>query len=502
MAWGVKQALRGLTVVALAAMPAIAVLLFVPTAQAQTIRQTPEKNPAVARANSSAIAQFQRGDYKGALAALDSLVARYPDSGLAYANRGAVYFQIKNYSEAIKDYTQAIGLGRNDSVTVLNRASAYSKHGEFDKALEDCNAIIRVNPRNAVAYRVCGVAYQGKGDNERSFTNFNESVRLDPRAAKTYRARGIAYEATGQIDKAKADFAQAGRLDPSSIKEFEMAEARERANGPAAKPVAPVIANAPLNNPPPPDPVPPALVAADAPGGETRVALVIGNSAYKSVARLTNPEADAASVADALKAAEFKTVTLSDDLGAAAMRQALNDFSGDAAKADWAVVYYAGHGIEVNGINYLIPVDAKLATDRAVQFEAIPLDQVLTSVEGAKKLRLVILDACRDNPFLREMQRTVASRSIGRGLARVEPESSSTLVAYAAKAGQVAFDGTTGQRNSPFARALVRNMDKPGVEIRKFFGLVRDDVMAATGNGQEPFVYGSLGGDDYFLRKP
>ncbi len=100
------------------------------------------------------------------------------------------------------------------------------------------------------------------------------------------------------------------------------------------------------------------------------------------------------------------------------------------------------------------------------------------------------------------MAKTVASRSVGRGLARIEPETSATLVAYAAKAGQVASDGVAGQPNSPFATALIRNMGKPGVEIRKFFGLVRDDVMASTGNSQEPFVYGSLGGDDYFLRKP
>jgi uncharacterized caspase-like protein len=184
------------------------------------------------------------------------------------------------------------------------------------------------------------------------------------------------------------------------------------------------------------------------------------------------------------------------------MRERLNAFSAEASQADWAVVYYAGHGIEVNGINYLIPIDAKLKTDRSVQFEAVPLDSVLTSVESARKLRLVILDACRDNPFLRDMAKTVASRSVGRGLARIEPESSATLVAYAAKAGQVASDGVAGQANSPFATALIRNMQKPGVEIRKFFGLVRDDVMAATGQTQEPFVYGSLGGDDYFLRKP
>ncbi|MBR0895340.1 caspase family protein [Bradyrhizobium tropiciagri] len=488
---------------------AVASATVVP-ASAQTIQSTPEKNPAVARSNSAAIALFKRGDYQGALSALDGIIQRFPESGLAYANRGGVYFQIKKYDEAIKDYTQAIGLGRNDTMTVLDRASAYSKNGEFDRALDDCNAIIRINPRNAVAYRVCGVAWQGKGDNQKAFADLDESVRLDPRAAKTFRARAIAYEQAGLADKARADIAQAGRLDPSSVTQAALAEARERAGAaaPAAMPqpkpaqqltpavAPPVVAAAPQNDPAPP------VTASDAPGGETRVALVIGNSDYVSVPRLPNPQHDAAAVADALRAAGFKTVRLDDNLGAPAMRQALNEFSAEAAQADWALVYYAGHGIEVNGTNYLIPVDAKLKTDRAVQFEAVPLDAVLASVEGARKLHLVILDACRDNPFLRDMARTVTSRSVGRGLARIEPDASATLVAYSAKAGQTAMDGTDGQDNSPFARAVIRNMQRPGVEIRKFFGLVRDDVMAATGNSQEPFVYGSLGGDDYFLRKP
>ncbi len=483
---------------------ALAVLTTTSPAMAQTIRQVPENNASVARANNAALSHFKKGDYQRTLSALDDIIRRHPNSALAYSNRGAVYFQIRKYDEAIKDYTQAIGLGQNDTVTVLNRASAYSKNGEFDKALDDCNAIIRVNPRNAVAYRVCGVAYQGKGDVERAFTNLNESARMDPRAGKTFVARGMAYEQIGQSDKAKADFAQAGRVDPASVTPREMAEARERATGfAAASKVAPAKAAAPVVTaaPNPVDPTP-AVIAQDAPGGETRVALVIGNGAYASVPRLPNPGSDAKVVADALRAAGFKTVHLDNDLNAAAMREKLNAFSVEASQADWAVVYYAGHGIEVSGTNYLIPVDAKLKTDRSVQFEAVPLDSVLASVESARKLRLVILDACRDNPFLRDMAKTVASRSVGRGLARIEPESSATLVAYAAKAGQVASDGVAGQANSPFAAALIRNMSKPGVEIRKFFGLVRDDVMAATAQAQEPFVYGSLGGDDYFLRKP
>jgi uncharacterized caspase-like protein len=121
---------------------------------------------------------------------------------------------------------------------------------------------------------------------------------------------------------------------------------------------------------------------------------------------------------------------------------------------------------------------------------------VLGSVEAARKLRLVILDACRDNPFVRQMRRTVASRSIGRGLGAIEPEGG-TLVAYAAKHGQVALDGEG--TNSPFVAALVQRLPTPGMEINKLFRVVRDDVIAATGRKQEPFVYGSLPGEDFFF---
>jgi uncharacterized caspase-like protein len=184
------------------------------------------------------------------------------------------------------------------------------------------------------------------------------------------------------------------------------------------------------------------------------------------------------------------------DLGREKLIDALRGFAREAETADWALVYYAGHGIEANGTNYLVPVDAKLEVDRDIEYEAVPLNQVLSTVEGARKLRIVLLDACRDNPFTRQMRRTVATRSIGRGLARVEPEGG-TLVAYAAKDGQIALDGNGA--NSPFVAALVKHLPTPGVEINKLFRLVRDDVLAATGRKQEPFVYGSLPGEDFFF---
>ena len=227
---------------------------------------------------------------------------------------------------------------------------------------------------------------------------------------------------------------------------------------------------------------------------ERRVALVIGNAAYKSVPRLTNPANDATLVGGMLKKAGFDAVDIRLDLNASEMRKALRDFGGKAREADVAVVYYAGHGIELDGTNYLIPTDATLETDSDVLDETLPLDRALFAVEPAKQLRLVILDACRDNPFAKTMKRTIAARAIGRGLAKVEPTSPNTMIAFAAKAGSTASDGDS--RNSPFAVALVEHLPKPGLDLRKAFGFVRDDVLKNTGYKQEPYVYGSLGGDD------
>ncbi|WP_430648726.1 caspase family protein [Bradyrhizobium neotropicale] len=230
---------------------------------------------------------------------------------------------------------------------------------------------------------------------------------------------------------------------------------------------------------------------------EKRVALVIGNSAYKNVPRLANPVNDAGLVGEMFRKAGFDAVDVKVDLNAADMRRMLREFAGKVRDADMAVIYYAGHGIELDGNNYLIPTDATLETDGDVLDETVALDRALFAVEPAKRLRLVILDACRDNPFAKTMKRTVASRAIGRGLAKIEPTSPNTMIAFSAKAGSTASDGDTG--NSPFATALVDHLPKPGLDLRKAFGFVRDDVLKTTGNRQEPYVYGSLGGDDVAL---
>ena len=226
-----------------------------------------------------------------------------------------------------------------------------------------------------------------------------------------------------------------------------------------------------------------------------RVALVIGNASYAHAPGLANPLNDAADIGAALDRLGF-AVTRLENAGYAALRRGLLEFQRAASTSEIAVVFYAGHGIEVDQRNFLVPVDARLASDQDVEFEAVPLELVSRAVERASGLRLVILDACRENPFAVQMQRAGATRSIGRGLARVEP-SGETLIAYAAKEGTVASDGAG--RNSPYSEALLGHLEEPGLEVGLMFRKVRDAVVGMTGGRQEPFVYGSLSSRGVYL---
>jgi hypothetical protein len=241
------------------------------------------------------------------------------------------------------------------------------------------------------------------------------------------------------------------------------------------------------------------LLAADPVRAERRVALVVGNSSYQTVPQLPNPSRDATAIAKMFRDAGFDTVDIRLDVGNLDFKRAIRKFEASADQADIAVVYYAGHGLEIGGVNYLIPVDARLASDRDAEDEAIPLERLVSSADGAKRLRLIVLDACRDNPFVRVMrrERKTASRAVVAGLGKVEPTSTDTLIAYAAKAGSTADDGDG--LHSPFTTAVLKNLTVPGLDVRLAFGRVRDEVLRVTASRQEPFVYGSLGGGNIAL---
>jgi len=236
------------------------------------------------------------------------------------------------------------------------------------------------------------------------------------------------------------------------------------------------------------------LISAAAAQADRRVALVIGNSAYQNAPALPDPVPDATAMAAMFQKAGFDVVTARYDAGNAAFRRAVREFDDAAAGSDIAAVYYSGHGIAIHGVNYLVPVDARLASDWDADDELVALERFVEPVGQARQLGVIILDANRDNPFTRTMKqrRPDSAQQSAANVAPVEPGRMNTLIAYAAKAGSLSVDGT-GDR-SPFTAALLHHMFVPGLDIRFAFGRIRDEVLKATNNRQEPFVYGSLGG--------
>lgn len=237
----------------------------------------------------------------------------------------------------------------------------------------------------------------------------------------------------------------------------------------------------------------PAIIPVEA---QTRVALVIGNGSYRNVPALPNPANDATDVAASLERLGFAVRRVIDGTSKD-MRLALREFIPLARHSEMAVVYFAGHGIEIAGDDWLIPVDAELDDDIAAEQEAVALRSMMPIVGAASRLGLIILDACRNNPFAARMHRSLPVRAVERGLARVEP-AASVLVAFAAKEGTTANDGRG--RNSPFTAALLRQIETPGLELNFLFRNVREDVLKATNARQEPVVYGALPSAEIFLR--
>jgi uncharacterized caspase-like protein len=238
-----------------------------------------------------------------------------------------------------------------------------------------------------------------------------------------------------------------------------------------------------------------AILALSLPACADRFVLVIGNSEYQNVAPLLNPGNDANDIGAAFADLGYD-VTFAYDLTRSEMLDILRDFRRRAVGSDQAIIYYAGHGIEIDNQNFMIPVDATLATTYDVEYEAMSLDLLVGAVAGASGLQLVVIDACRNNPFSARMVSAGSTRSIGRGLAQYEPAGNS-LVAYAARGGTVALDGSDG--NSPYAEAFLNALAQPNLEIGRFFREVRDSVVSATAGMQEPFLYGSLSASEFFF---
>jgi tetratricopeptide (TPR) repeat protein len=510
--------------------------------------------------NTRALAYRKKNEYDKALTDYTRAIELNPRYGTAFLNRGVAYHDKGEYDRALADYTRAIELDPKDADAYNNLGNIYSELGEYDRAIIALNRAIELSPKYTGAYMNRGNAYRDRSEFKRAIADFTRAIELNPKSGKTYSNRGIAYQKKGEFEQALADFnkaievapytfqyrsrstyfleqgktdqaladasqalqlnaetpenfvARAKAYEAKGLRELAIADYRDallkEAHSVAEKDASAEAQSrlAALTATPA---MPPQIASVAAPSApETakvarpygrRVALVIGNSKYASVSDLANPANDARLLAVTLRRLGFAEVIERHDLDFAAFTAAIKEFGDKSADADWAVVYYAGHGIEMNGVPYLIPVDAKLLRDTHVTDEALPLERVLLKVETAKKLRLVILDACRNNPFASRMVRTTGlNRSIGQGLTAIEPEGG-VLVAYAAKHGTVAQDGEGA--NSPFASALANFLAERDLEIQFLFRKVRDRVMSETGGKQEPFLYGSLGAEPLYFQK-
>jgi tetratricopeptide (TPR) repeat protein len=472
------------------------------------------------------IAWHQTGEFARALDDLGETVRLDPKNALAFNNRALLRRDQGDYDQALADFDAAIRLDPSHRLAYANRGEIWRLKGNLDNALADQNRQIELDPKNELGYMLRGDTLRYKGEYERALADYDAVLKFDGSDIPPLTGKGLTYEKMGDVARARIEFEKA--LHSTSQNRYDMsrsalATAQAHLAALDSGETVPVIPAAPAKaiNPTsiPTQPIKAPILTAAVPAERKqatermgrRVALVIGNSRYQKVPELANPQNDAAAVAKALNNIGFETTALI-DAPKDKLIAALRVFAEASDHADWAMVYYAGHGIEVNGQNYLIPTDAALKTDRDVQFEAIQLDQVMATIDGARKIKLVVLDACRDNPFAPVMEKTgaravasastaggtIGTRSVGHGLGEVKV-SGASLVVFAAKHGQTALDGEGG--NSPFATALVQRIATPGVEINKVFRLVRDDVMEVTAGRQEPYTYGSLPGreDFYFL---
>jgi tetratricopeptide (TPR) repeat protein len=429
------------------------------------------------------MAYLDRGDLDRAIDDFTKALSLLPAAN-DYTMRGTAYARKGDFARAMADYDRAIASLPTSGHARNARAELLAQQGSDDRALAEFNEASRVEPNYPAPHRNIGLLYMRRGDHDGAIAKLSEAVRINPQWLAPLADRCAAHEAKGQIDLAIADCSAVLKLKPHGAPERQVQadtrhrlaalESRKRAQAQATSSIADKMS----------------------PPGR-RVALVIANSGYSSVGRLTNPANDGRAIAASLRRLGFAEVIERYDLGHAGMGTALKEFGDKVIGAEWAVVYFAGHGIEVNGSAYLIPTDAKLERDTHVTDETVPLSRVLEKVESAQKLRLVILDACRNNPFVARMVRSAASRSIGRGLAQIEPESG-VLVAYAAKHGTVAEDGSGA--NSPFAEALLGHLEEPGLEINFLFRRVRDQVLTRTGRRQEPYLYGSLPSESLYFK--
>jgi len=388
-------------------------------------------------------------------------------------------------------------------------------------AVADYSEALRIAPALLAAHVARGIALETAGDRGGARADYQAAIAVEARGEAGVRAQATARARLAMLDSSERSAAPAPQsvnpptpqapptsatapsaarapglaIPPSNVNPLKQAATAVSSESPArpmqqaAAPSTNVVAAV----------TPPPRVEAVAPSSATglRLALVIGNGAYANATALPNPPNDATAVAKALREIGFEVIE-GTNLDRAAMERLVRDFLHRAPGARVTVLYYAGHGMQVDGRNYLIPIDAKLAAPSDLPFETLELDKVLAGLDDEARANIVVLDACRDNPLARSFASKLGatrSAAVPAGLAGYATVGTGTLIAFATAPGQTALDGAGG--NSPFTAAFVKHVRTPGIEVNQMLTRVRVEVASGTKNRQVPWANSSLLGEVY-----
>jgi tetratricopeptide (TPR) repeat protein len=470
-------------------------------------------------------AYYDKGDYDIAIADFDDALKLGPPSGIIFHNRGNAWRGKGDYAKAIADYDMSIKADPKSAFSFQNRGIAKGALGELDGALSDINQAIRLDPTLPQPLINRTAIWRAKNDLDRAIADGSEAIRLakdkppvnimtPPNSVliSGYIHRALAFEAKGDYAHARDDY--------KATLSITAADAGSKANQATAKVRLSLVTDASPPAPrdaPSPTPQPAASPAPQQTGATpapppapavrgTRMALVIGNGAYTHVKALPNPPHDARAVAKSLRDIGF-TVSEGVDLDRAAMQKKTRDFLREAARAQVALVFYAGHGVQVDGRNYLIPVDVELKAGGSMTEAMIDMDTIMAGLDDQVRTNILIFDACRNNPMAQQVAAAGTNRAIEGASGLAAPTSlgagatlgAGTLIAFATAPGQVALDGDGA--NSPFSAALSRHIGTPGLEVQQMLTRVRAEVVSATKNKQVPWSNSSLLGEVYLAEK-
>ncbi|MGV3634664.1 MAG: caspase family protein [Pseudorhodoplanes sp.] len=434
-----------------------------------------------------------KGDDDRALYDADQVVKLLPKVASGYNSRCLILENKGEYAQALPDCETAVKLAPDNALYHINRGTVLFRQGNLERATEDFARAIRLDPANEGGFTGRAEVARAKRDFDRALADFDRAVKMNPNSARALVFRGLTLEAKGDLAAAQDDYRQAITLPPflraqGSGAAYYRTVKREQDTARARL----AVLSDPNRNAEQPD-----RPTIDTP--LRRIALVIGNGAYEHTAPLANPSNDARAIAKALRGMGFEVIE-GIDLKHEAMRHKINEFLRGATNAQIALAFYAGHGVQIDGRNFLLPVDVKL-DGKDPTAGMTDVDQVLAGLDDQIRTNIVILDACRNNPISQASDTAQASRSVAiraglaapSGLGKGATVGAGTLLAFATAPGQVALDGDGD--NSPFSSALSRHISTPGIEVQQMLTRVRAEVVAATRNKQVPWSNSSLLGE-------